>query len=171
MRRSRAFVIACILFGAFAIHAAYAGYMIVGVNGYGADIKQMADNGVKTLRISLFPGFPVDFVIQAYQHGIGSVVIVYPFVGSKAKPKGSWARVPFSELRPEEFVEGLKPMLGKLEAAGVRLTAMELDAEINTSGFNGDIPAPGSKRVWDYRISVIPMIRKHPTSPQDIGPI
>jgi len=143
----RVFVIACILFVALPVYAARADNIVVGVNAYGADVGQMADNGVKTLRISLLPGLPVDFVIQAYQHGIGSVVIVYPFVGSKVKPKGSWARVPFSELPPEEFVEGFQPMLDKLEAAGVRLTAMELDAEINTSGFDGDIPAPGSRRV------------------------
>jgi hypothetical protein len=147
MRKIGVFAIAGILPILLLLHAVHAGSVVVGVNAYGADIKQMAENGVKTLRISLFPGVPVDFVIQAYQQGIGSVVIVYPFVGSKAKPKGFWARVPFSELRPEEFVEGFKPMLDKLEAAGVRLTAMELDAEINTSGYDGDIPAPGSRRV------------------------
>jgi hypothetical protein len=35
-------------------------------------------------------------------------------------------------------------MLDQLEAAGVRLTAMELGNEINTSGYNGDIPMPGT---------------------------
>ena len=38
-------------------------------------------------------------------------------------------------------------MLDSLEAAGVRLAAIELGNEINTSGYNGDIASPGSGRV------------------------
>jgi hypothetical protein len=38
-------------------------------------------------------------------------------------------------------------MLGQLEVTGVRLTAMELGNEINASGYNGDIPMPGTGRV------------------------
>jgi hypothetical protein len=38
-------------------------------------------------------------------------------------------------------------MLEQLEAAGVPLTVMEFGNEINTSGYNGDIPMPGSGRV------------------------
>jgi hypothetical protein len=79
------------------------------------------------------------------------VVIVYPYMGSKAKPKRSWADVPLSELKPREFADGFQPMLDKLEAAGVRLTAMELGNEINTSGYNGDIATSGSGR--DLKLS------------------
>jgi hypothetical protein len=113
-------------------------------------VKQLAENGVKTFRISLFPN-SVDFVIKAYQRGVGAVVVVYPYMGSKAKPKRSWADVPLSELKPQEFVDGFQPILDKLETAGVRLTAMELGNEINTSGYNGDIATPGSGR--DLRLS------------------
>jgi hypothetical protein len=113
-------------------------------------IRQLAVNGVKTFRIGLFPN-SIDFVIKAYQHGMGAVVIVYPHIGSTAKKKRSWADVPLSELKPQEFTEGFKPMLDRLEAAGVRLTAIELSGEINTSGYNGDIASPGSGRVLGIR--------------------
>jgi hypothetical protein len=43
MLRSRVYVIVCMLFGVLAIHA---GNVIVGVNAYGADIRQMADSSV-----------------------------------------------------------------------------------------------------------------------------
>ena len=127
--------------------------MIVGVNSwYKAPnvspddmVAQLADNGVKTFRLSLFAN-TVDLVTKAYQRGVGAVVILYPHMGSPAKKKHSWADVPLSELKPEEFVAGVKPMLDQLEGAGVRLTAIELGNEINTAGYNGDIAAPGSGR-------------------------
>jgi hypothetical protein len=71
MRQIGIFAIAGILPIFLFLHAAHAGTVVVGANAYGADIKQIAENGVKTLRISLLPGVPVDFVIQAYQHGPG----------------------------------------------------------------------------------------------------
>ena len=111
-----------------------------------AEIGQLAENGVKTIRTGL-GNSSIYFITQAFQRGIGSVVIVYPFYGSKAKSKGTWSQVPLSEVKPEEFREWFKPMLDKLEAAGVRLTAIELGNEINTSGYNGDIPKPGTGRV------------------------
>jgi hypothetical protein len=108
--------------------------------------KQLAANGVKTIRTSLFPN-TIDFVTEAYHQGIGSVVIVYPHTGSTAKKKQTWADVPLLELNPQEFTAAVKPMLDQLEAGGVRLTAFELGNEINTSGYNGDIAAPGSGRL------------------------
>jgi hypothetical protein len=136
-------------------HAVPPNNVIVGVNIWNegflskaaqeAELKQMAENGVKTIRTSLFPN-TTDFITQAFQHGIGTVVIVYPFLGSKAKPRAGWAQVRLSECNPEEFTNGFKPLLDKLEAAGVRLTALELGNEINTSGFNGDLDDPGSGR-------------------------
>jgi hypothetical protein len=135
--------------------AALASNVVVGVNVWNegflsktaqdAEIKQMAESGVKTIRTSLFPNTS-DFITQAFQHGIGSVVIVYPFLGSEAKSKGGWADVPLSELNPQEFTAAFKPLLDKLESAGVRLTAIELGNEINTSCCNGDLPDPGSGR-------------------------
>lgn len=153
MKKLWIFSVACLLFCHLPSHAAQPNGVVVGVNvwneGYlsktaqEAEIKQMAYSGVKTIRTSLFPN-TTDFVTQAFQHGIGSVVIVYPFLG--AKSKGGWADIPLSELNPQEFTVAFKPLLDKLEAAGVRLTAFELGSEINTSCCNGDLPDPGSGR-------------------------
>jgi len=155
MKRLLSFIIACVLFGFPTIHAAPADNVLVGVNvwneGYlskaaqDAELKQMAESGVKTIRTSLFPN-TTDFITAAFQHGIGSAVIVYPFLGSKAKSKGGWADIPLSELNPQEFTAAFKPLLDKLESSGVRLTAFELGSEINTSCCNGDLPDPGSGR-------------------------
>lgn len=137
------------------VSAAQAEKVVVGVNTWYRPpsmspeemLQHLSEEGVKTIRMGLVGPDTTSFIIQAYQHGIGTVAIVYPFAGSKAKSKGGWAQIPLSELKPQEFTEGFKPMLDKLEASGVRLTAVELGNEINTSRFNGDIPAPGSGRV------------------------
>jgi len=109
------------------------------------ELQQMAKSGVRTIRTSLFPN-TADFIIQASQHGIDCVVIVYPFLGSTAKPKGGWGRYSLSALNAQEFTAAFKPLFDKLEAAGVRLAALELGNEINTTGFNGDLSDPGSGR-------------------------
>jgi hypothetical protein len=77
------FIIVCALF--ISAHAALASDVIVGVNAWYIPpnmsqedmIKQLAENGVKTIRTSLMPN-TIDFITEAYHHGIGSVVIVYP---------------------------------------------------------------------------------------------
>ncbi len=89
----------------------------------------------------------VYFITQAFRHGIGSVVIIYPTYGSNAKHKLRWSDAPLSGADPKGFADWLKPLLEQLEIAGVRLTAMELGNEINTSGYDGDIPVPGTGRV------------------------
>jgi hypothetical protein len=71
---------------------------------------------------------------------------VYPFLGSTAKPKEGWGRYSLSELNPQKFTAAFKPLFDKLEAAGVRLAALELGNEINTTGFNGDLSDNGSGR-------------------------
>jgi len=144
----------CAVVGTFALSSlARAQDVVVGVNAWYRPpgmsqeefIKQLADNGVKTIRIS-FPG-SVDFIIQAYSHGIGTLAIVPPHAGSKAKPRHSSFDIPLSECNPEEFTAAVKPMLDQLEAAGVRLTGLELGNEINISRFNGDLPDSGSGRM------------------------
>jgi len=110
-----------------------------------SELQQMVKSGVRTIRTSLFAN-TTDFIIQLSQHGIGSVVIVYPFLGSTAKPKGGWGRYSLSELNPQEFAAAFKPLFDKLEAEGVRLAALEFGNEINTTGFNGDLSDPGSGR-------------------------
>jgi hypothetical protein len=156
MQKIRAVLAASVLVGA--VLPAHASDVTVGVNSWYTPpnlsqedmVKQLAANGVKTFRISLFPN-SIDFVIKAYQHGIGALVIVYPHMGSTARQKRSWADVPLSGLKPQEFIAALRPMLDKLEAAGVRLSAIELGNEINTSGYNGDVATPGSGRVLGLR--------------------
>lgn len=145
------FVTACILFGS---PVAQAGGVIVGVNVYDegvlsqmdqdAEIEQLAPSGVRTIRTCLCLSSP-DFIIKAFRRGIGSVALVYPGNGSKAK--GSPVQIALSDGDPQGFAEFYKPLLGKLEAAGVHLVAIELGNEINSSGYNADIPLPGSGRV------------------------
>jgi hypothetical protein len=147
-------------FSGLGIEVVRAENMVVGVNAWYRPpelsqegmIGQLAENGVKTIRIGLLPN-SVDFIAQAYRHGIGTVAVVYPHTGSTAKTvrPQNWAAIPLSKLNPLEFTDGVKPMLDRLETAGVRLTAFELGNEINTSGYNGDIPSPGSGRVLGLR--------------------
>ncbi len=139
-----------------AYHPAAAASVIVGVNIFDEgvssqaalddELQQLAQNGVKTIRTGLGLS-SLRFITEAYKRGIGTVAIVYPFYGSKAKSKGSWSQIPLLEVQPEEIQGWLKPMLDKLDEAGVKLTAIEFGNEINTSGYNGDLPKPGTGRV------------------------
>jgi hypothetical protein len=105
----------------------------------------MAKDGVKVIRTGL--GAKIDFLEQAYENGIGCLVWIEPTFGSKAKPEGGWSRLALSEADPEGFRRAFKPLLDQLDAAGVPLAGIEVGNEINISGFNADIPAPGSGRV------------------------
>jgi hypothetical protein len=148
MKNFSIFTLACILF--FHSHEASARDVIVGVfwNNDGTlsqafqdeEITHLADNGVKTIRTGLV-SYNLDFIIKAYQHGIGTIVLVDPFLGRK-----SWSDTVWSATTPEVFIQRVKPLLEKLEAAGVRLTAFELGNEINNSQFNGDLPTAGKGR-------------------------
>ena len=119
----------CFLF--FNVDQTRAGSVMVGVNVTNNDgslsasfqdeeIKQLAAEGVRTIRIGL-ASFNIDFIVKAYRHGINSIVMVLPFLGLKG-----WSDVVYSKTTPEAFTERVKPMLDKLEAAGVRLAAFEL---------------------------------------------
>lgn len=110
-----------------------------------AEIKEMAKDGVKVIRTGL--GTSTEFLKQAYQNGIRCAVWIEPTFGSKAKPQGRWSRLALSEADPVGFKQAFKPLLDQLDAAGVRLAGIEVGNEINTSGYNADIPIPGSGRV------------------------
>jgi hypothetical protein len=149
MKRLSILILACALF--FSSQEPHAGDMIVGVNVTNNDgsvstsfqdeeIKQLIESHVIAIRIGL-ASFNVDFIIKAHQHGIGSIVMVMPFLGAKG-----WSDIVYSKTTPEVFAQRIKPILDKLEAAGVRLTAFELGNEINNSQFNGDLPADGKGR-------------------------
>lgn len=130
--------------------------VIVGVNVYDeasitqpqqdAEVDRLAGYGVKTIRTGV-SAKSAYFITRAYQHGIGTVGIIYASGGSTVKPKTRWSDFPLSQLKPDEFAAWFKPLLDNLEASGVRLTAFELGNEINTSSYNGDIASPGTGRV------------------------
>jgi hypothetical protein len=160
MQKIGPLIIAGHLSVALSIHALNASAaqneILVGANVYdegvlspadqNAEIERMAHSGVKTIRTG-FSDKSLYFIMQAYRHGIGTIAIVYPTNGSNAKTKKRWSDAPLSEANPQGFAGWLKPRLDQLDAAGVRLTALELGNEINTSGYNGDIPDPGTGRV------------------------
>jgi|SRR5579859_429842 len=147
----------CILLSPVAVRAAQAKNLIVGVNFHDeqyhpshadqdAEIKRLVDSGVKTIRTGL--GWnSAYFIIQAYQHGISTDAIVNADSTSKAKLRGPGRGFPLSEVDPKAFANWFKINLDRLEAGGVRLSAIELGNELNTARFNGDIAAPGSGRV------------------------
>lgn len=146
----------CTLLATLSAHAAAPAKVIVGANVYDEpfislgqqdlEIQRLAANGVTTIRTGL-SAKSIDFIIRAYQHGIGSIVIVYTDEGSTVKSKGRWSQQPLSGADPQAFSAWLKPLVDQLDAAKVPLTALELGNEINTSGYNGDIPDPGTGRV------------------------
>jgi hypothetical protein len=90
-------------------------------------------------------------VIKAYQHGIGSVVLVSPFANNTGKhalaPDTSaghpWGLPALQDADAEGFAKWFAPELAKLDAAGVRVVAFEAGNEINSSPFNADFAAPG----------------------------
>lgn len=141
--------------------------VIVGVNVVGVDqlnekqqddlIEQLQQNGVKTVRTALdgHGGRYTAFVIKAFQHGIGAIIIVNPYAGNTGKHTSptdlsvgrQWPTPALSDVDPEGFKKWFIPQFGALESAGVRVTAFELGNELNTPRFNGDFPVPGTGRV------------------------
>jgi hypothetical protein len=160
MQKTRCFLIRCLQFALIVPGLALSAQTIVGVNYYNegaltkaeqdADIETLAQNGVKTVRTGLGAN-SIYFITQAFHHGIGCIVLVSPDAGSNAKAVEKWSRVPLSGADPQGFVKWIDPFLTQLETAGVRLTAIELGNEINTSGYNADIASPGSGRVLGIR--------------------
>jgi hypothetical protein len=167
VQRSSVFAIACILVGTFSAYGAAANKVVVGVNVMGVDqigdaqqealAQQLQDNGVKTIRTALggHGDRYTSFVITAYRHGIGSVIVVSPFANNTAKhslPADAsaghpWGLPALQDADPEGFGKWFVPELAQLEAAGVRVVAFEAGNEINSSPFNADFAVPGTGRV------------------------
>jgi hypothetical protein len=146
-------------------HPAHPAPVVVGVNVTGVQfmneqqqdslIGQLHQNGVKTVRLGLGDKFN-NFIIRAFQRGIGSEVIVYP---TQASTKGEmrpadpsvglqWAERPITRADPQAFGMWLVAQVETLEASGIRLTGFELGNEINGPFFNGDfLPSQASGRV------------------------
>ena len=143
---------------------ALAGKIIVGVNTPGVQymndeqqhalIEQLQKNGVKTVRIGIGDKFN-RFIIDAHQHGIGAVVVVWPNAKPTAQPRPAdpslglqWAQHRITDADPETFGASVTAQLAPIEAAGVPLTALQLGNEINGPFFNGDfLPAQATGRV------------------------
>lgn len=139
--------------------------IVVGVNVPGVQymsaaqqdalIGQLQQNGVKTVRTGISEEF-TRFIVRAYEHGIGSIVIIYPTQAStngQMRPADKsvglqWAERPITAADPMKFKACLASRLESLETTGVHLTAFELGNEINGPFFNGDfLPAQASGRV------------------------
>ena len=104
-KASTPLTVAAILFMIFSGRPALAGSSVaIGVNIFDegaisqaeqdAELQQLENNGVKTIRTGL-GNSSVYVITEAFKHGIGTVAIVYPFYGSKAKsmrygPTGNW---------------------------------------------------------------------------------
>jgi hypothetical protein len=156
MRKPWTYIVICVMCSALVTQAAPSKNIVVGINtenegdlsqaGRDSEIELMQQNGVKTIRTAL-SSKSVDFIIEAYRHGIGTIVIIYPTWGSKAKSKRRWSDAPLSGADAQGFAAWFQEKLEKFEAAGVRLTGLELGCEINTSGYDSDIPRPGTGRV------------------------
>jgi hypothetical protein len=149
-------IVICVMCAALVTQAAPSKSVAVGINtenegdlsqaGRDSEIELMQRNGVRTIRTAL-SSKSVDFIVEAYRHGIGAIVILYPTWGSKAKSKRRWSDAPLSGADPQGFAAWFQEKLDKFEAAGVRLSGLELGCEINTSGYDSDIPTPGTGRV------------------------
>jgi hypothetical protein len=75
------------------------------------------------------------------------------------------ADVPLSALKPQEFIDGVKPILEKLAAADVNLTGIQLGNEINLWGFSGEnLLHRAADTRWASVISTIRMTRRHARS-------
>src|ERR1700744_6636136 len=142
--------------------------VVVGVNirGYGgvseqkqrAKVEELQANRVKTIR-EAFPSTLNtnfnQFIIEAYQHGIGTVAIIYPTLGGDQKHTSAadvangrpWRTPSLLDCNPEQFGKIFAAQLEALEDAGVKLTAIELGNEFNTVGYNADFPVHSSGRV------------------------
>jgi hypothetical protein len=138
---------------------------IVGVNVVGPDqlspaqqdalIAELHAAGVKIIRTGLVNDKNVEFIIRANKAGIRAVGLVLMEQLGAGKQKSpadpsisrNWGVPAFSDIDPVAAKGALAPHLAALEAAGVRLVAIEVGNEFNTSAFNGDFKLPGEGRV------------------------
>jgi Glycosyl hydrolase catalytic core len=172
MKKFSICVVASVVFGCLAIRSTFAADAIVGVNvmdiknskiteaQQDALIEQLQHNGVTTIRTGMLNSGMLDpkfahFIIGAYQHGIQTILLIYPKQGGSDKhlaPANTavgrpWGAPALSDADPDGFRNWLGPQLAVLEAARVRLRAFELGNELNTGGYNGDLAEPGSGRI------------------------
>ena len=163
MNRMWFFVLACVLLCGLAPR--YAEALTVGVNTVNPNalndqqqdqvIEQLHADGIKTIRLPLVNDRSIRFIVDAYHHGIATVLIIYPTSGStnaRMRPADpsvglGWKVAAFSDIDPQAFKGWAATQLNTLEAAGVHLAAFEFGNEINSAGYDGDFLSHGSGRV------------------------
>jgi len=123
-------------------------------------LTQLRQDGVRTIRTGMLNHGMLDpqfarFVTGAFKHGIATVLIIYPTQGGTGRHTApanpsmgrKWPVPALSDLDPERFGKWLGPQFATIEAAGLRLSAIELGNEFNKAGYNADFLVPGSGRV------------------------
>ncbi|MEW9624527.1 hypothetical protein [Rhodanobacter geophilus] len=101
------------------------------------------DDGVDFARRAYAMGIRIDWIVSfldAYQ--VGAPTRTY----QKSTYSNMWSGHPLSALDPDLFKAKFSSVLAKLDAAGVKLEAMEIGNEINMAGFNPDFPVPSESR-------------------------
>lgn len=154
-----------LLFALGITNALGASNIVVGVNVVGPDqltaeqqaalIAELRSARVKVIRSGLVNDKNVEFIIRAYQAGIGTVGLVLPeqiMAGKQKSPADrsigrNWGVPALTDVDPMAAKDAFAPHLAALEAAGVRLVGIEVGNEFNTSAYNGDFKLPGTGRV------------------------
>ena len=122
-----------------------------------AVLDDLQSAGVTVIRTGLAPDDSgVEFAKRAYAKGIRIDLIVGVQFRTDAPtrpwlPKefpNDWSGHPLSYADPERFRAYFQPLLDRLDAAGVRLAALELGNELNSAAFNAEFPLPGQGRMF-----------------------
>jgi hypothetical protein len=94
--------------------------------------------GVSVIRASItLDDRGVDYAERAWKHGISIEWLIYHFGGYDP-----FGKVPLSAADPNQFRATFQPILDRLEAKGIVLSAFELGNEINLSGTNPEFTKP-----------------------------
>ena len=117
-------------------------------------IAQLKAADVKVVRVFLKPeDADIDFAKRLNAQGIRmelDLPLRYPPNGptraNNPKFSGIWGGPLLSSADPELSKTYYQSMLDKLEGNGIALAGLELSNEINTAGYNRDIPLPGAGR-------------------------
>jgi hypothetical protein len=158
-------LLACAFFSSSISFPALANDVVVGINVVGPEklpsdqqdalLADLRRAGVTVIRTGLNDDENVAFVTRAYHAGIATVGLVLPeqILPGRAKSPADrsigreWAVPGLSDVDVIAAKSAFASHLAALDAAGVRLAAIEVGNEFNTSAFNGDFKLPGDGRV------------------------
>jgi hypothetical protein len=139
---------------------------IVGVNrqnlaraaNFQSVLKDIAATGVRDVRLGLGPSFSktIDNISFANRSGLRVLLVVGTWLPQFAKtgatrravPKGTNFHSVFglSDIDVARYETEFRLFLNRLEDAGGRVAAFQIGNEINSPGFNGDLPVNGPGR-------------------------